>query len=80
MLDEYLTVEPGYPKKISEVWRGLPNNIDGGYYSLVFNQTYFFKGTEYWVMDNSKYAKEPFVVIPGGQSNWHWRGVCSEKY
>jgi hypothetical protein len=75
-----LKVVSGYPKNISEVWPGVPDNIDAAYYSAWSKETYFFKDTVYWVVDNKKSKKEPYKAYPGGQINKKWKGVCSEKY
>ncbi|XP_026466648.1 matrix metalloproteinase-14-like [Ctenocephalides felis] len=40
-------VEVGYPKRISDTWRGLPGHIDAAF-TYKNGKTYFFKGTQYW--------------------------------
>lgn len=42
-LDDY-GVKPGFPKKISQRWRGMPSNINAAVYSPDTGKTYFFKG------------------------------------
>ncbi|OQV24830.1 Matrix metalloproteinase-16 [Hypsibius exemplaris] len=46
-------VEPGYPKKISDDWSGLPANLDA---ALTWSdgKTFFFKGGKYWRFLNKK--------------------------
>ncbi|KAK6644658.1 hypothetical protein RUM43_000926 [Polyplax serrata] len=59
----------GYPKKISEVWKGAPVNIDA---AINFNGgDYFFKGQKYWVfykgkksMRSPQYINKGFKGIP----------------
>lgn len=46
------SVEPGYPRKISQDWPGLPNNIDAAVTWTDNGKTYFFKGDSYWKFDN----------------------------
>lgn len=41
------SVAPGYPKKISDNWPGLPGNIDAAF-TYKNGKTYFFKGSQYW--------------------------------
>ena len=41
-------VAQGYPRKISQDWPGLPNNIDAAVTWKARDVTYFFKGDQYW--------------------------------
>jgi len=41
------SIEPGYPRLISEEWGGLPSNIDAAF-TWENGKTYFFKGSQYW--------------------------------
>ncbi len=45
-------VAPGYPRKISRDWKGLPDNIDAAFTWTDNEKTYFFKGSKYWKFDN----------------------------
>lgn len=64
------SVEPGYPKPISQAWPGLPNNIDAAF-TYKNGKTYFFKGRQYWRYvgkkmdgDYPKDISEGFTGIP----------------
>jgi matrix metalloproteinase-14 (membrane-inserted) len=41
------SVEPGYPRPISEGWNGLPGDLDAAF-AWTNGKTYFFKGFQYW--------------------------------
>lgn len=41
------SVEPGYPRSISEDWSGLPGDLDASF-TWTNGKTYFFKGSKYW--------------------------------
>ncbi|XP_067014359.2 matrix metalloproteinase-14 isoform X2 [Anabrus simplex] len=63
-------VEPGYPKRISQSWVGLPGNIDAAF-TYKNGKTYFFKGSQYWryvgkTMDGDypKLISDGFTGIP----------------
>ena len=50
------SLDPGYPKRISQGWPGLPNDIDAAVYAGDSNSTrnnklYFFKNNLYWRWD-----------------------------
>ena len=40
-------MDPGYPRFISDDWRGIPNNLDAAF-TWTNGQIYFFKGSQYW--------------------------------
>ena len=64
-------IEPGYPRLISDGWKGLPWNIDAAF-TWTNGKTYFFKGAKYWRfkangdMDTGypKQMSEGFAGIP----------------
>ncbi|XP_055530959.1 matrix metalloproteinase-14 isoform X2 [Wyeomyia smithii] len=63
-------IAPGYPKKISDGWPGLPGNIDAAF-TYKNGKTYFFQGTKYWRYsgrqvdgDYPKEISEGFTGIP----------------
>ncbi|KAK6644656.1 hypothetical protein RUM43_000924 [Polyplax serrata] len=57
-------IVPGYPKKISEVWKGAPVNIDA---AVNFNGgDYFFKGQKYWVFYKGKLSRNSPQYINKG--------------
>merc|ERR1712226_306140 len=47
-------IAAGYPRKISDDWPGLPNNIDAGVTWTNNEMTYFFKGSQYWKFSNKE--------------------------
>tara|TARA_R110000824_G_scaffold119818_3_gene274225 strand:+ start:7245 stop:9869 length:2625 start_codon:yes stop_codon:yes gene_type:complete len=51
-------IDSGYPKKISDNWPGLPNNIDAAtvysYPNTTKTELYFFKGDQYYLWDQNK--------------------------
>ncbi|XP_033320869.2 matrix metalloproteinase-14 isoform X1 [Megalopta genalis] len=60
----------GYPKLISNSWKGLPGNIDAAF-TYKNGKTYFFKGSKYWRFvgkrmdgDYPKEISEGFTGIP----------------
>jgi hypothetical protein len=65
------SVPNGYPKKISEVWKGVPDSIDAAISSQKRNQAYFFKEKLFYrfndiskkVADdqNPPYPRESFI-------------------
>ena len=48
------SVASGYPRKISDDWEGLPNNIDAAVTWKKLGHTFFFKGNQYWKFRNKK--------------------------
>ena len=41
------SVAPGYPKKISKEWKGLPRNVDASF-TWKNGKSFFFSGSKYW--------------------------------
>ena len=64
MIDD--DIAPGYPRKISENWPGLPGNIDAAVTWTVKHFTYFFKGDKYWRFND----ETPSPGYPKDISNW----------
>eukprot|EP00091_Calanus_sinicus_P013120 TRINITY_DN2921_c0_g1_i4.p1 TRINITY_DN2921_c0_g1~~TRINITY_DN2921_c0_g1_i4.p1 ORF type:complete len:357 (-),score=75.37 TRINITY_DN2921_c0_g1_i4:64-1134(-) len=54
------------PRKISEDWPGLPGNIDAALTWKTVNDTYFFKGDQYWRFT----GQSPHQGYPKSLSNW----------
>ena len=44
-------VEMGYPAKIEDSWKGVPNNLHSAM-TWINGRTYFFKGNGFWMFDN----------------------------
>merc|ERR1712192_289398 len=72
--DEYWELDdsavmPGYPKRISADWGGLPGNIDTAITWKDTGATYVFKGNEYWKFINKEmkpgYPKAISEGFPG---------------
>ena len=67
------SVEDGYPRKIQDDWKGLPNNIDAAVTWPDNGMTYFFKGGQYWKFFNQEeqpdYPKGISEGFPGIPNN-----------
>ena len=48
-----VSIASGYPRKISDYWPGLPDNIDAAVTIKTTGYTFFFKGTQYWRFKDS---------------------------
>jgi len=59
-------IAPGYPRKISQDWPGLPANIDAALTWRAKKVTYFFKGDKYWRFTD----QTPSPGYPKDISNW----------
>lgn len=65
-------IDKGYPKNITQKWKGIPNSFDESFLWGANWQTYFFKGSNYYMYDGSKdeiYKGYPKQISQG------WRGV-----
>jgi matrix metalloproteinase-14 (membrane-inserted) len=60
------SVAPGYPRKISDSWPGLPSNIDAALTWKSTGYTFFFKGYQYWRFTD----RSPSPGYPKDISNW----------
>ena len=60
------SIAPGYPRKISKDWPGLPNDIDAAVTWLDRGVTYFFKRDKYWRFTD----RSPSAGYPKDISNW----------
>ena len=45
-------MDPGYPKVISENWKGVPDFIDAAFSSQLDQKTYFIKGNKIYMFDD----------------------------
>ena len=57
--DEYYRLtneqlDPGYPKSLSNVWRGLPDRIDAAF-QWYDGKTYFIRDSKYFSFDDFKF-------------------------
>lgn len=52
--DENMTIANGYPKPITSIFKGIPNNIDAVFTWGKDNKTYFFKGKYYYKYNDEK--------------------------
>ena len=63
------TLDRGFPKKISDGFEGIPNNVDAAFVWSRNDKIYFFKGSQYFKFDPKK--KTPVdESYPRPISNW----------
>ena len=66
-------VKPGYPKKITNSWPDIPNQIDVAF-QWINKKIYFFKSGKYWrVNDATLSSQEDGPPYPRNVSGW-WFG------
>ena len=47
-----VSIASGYPRRIADDWKGLPNDIDAAFTWQLTDSTYFFSGVNYWKFKN----------------------------
>ena len=69
-------VDDGYPKQISEEFKGIPNDIDAAFTWKRNRKMYFFKGSQYWRFNYEKAkAGRRAVSAKYPQKISVWKGV-----
>jgi matrix metalloproteinase-14 (membrane-inserted) len=63
-------MDEGYPKKVSKVFEGIPDNLDAAFVWPVNNKIYFFKESQYWKFDPHK-SPPVSNSYPQPISNWY---------
>ncbi len=46
------SVDPGWPYRIDEVWRGVPNGVNAAFHNEASHLTYFLVGKDYYRYDD----------------------------
>ncbi|KAL5245096.1 hypothetical protein ACI65C_012506 [Semiaphis heraclei] len=71
-------VKVGYPKLISKIWRGIPNNIDA-VFRYMDGKLYFFKDNYYYKLNfyTSKVVKENPPYPRNARNSWFGCNACS---
>ena len=65
-------VADGWPKKINDVFPGVPDNIDSAFHYYYDNKIYFFKGRYFYAWDKVKRRvkhQKPIKEL--------WRNLCN---
>ena len=70
--DRKQAVSSNYPKKISDYWNDIPNNIDAVFTWKKDDSTYFFKGDNFW-----KFNDKLLKAYPGYPKKIRdvWKGI-----
>ena len=63
-------MDAGYPKLMSEGFRGIPFNVDAVFRWTGNGKIYFFKGDQYWKFDPSRGSEPVSSSYPQPVSNW----------
>jgi matrix metalloproteinase-14 (membrane-inserted) len=66
----------GYPRPISKVFTGIPNDLDAALFHEPTGNIYFFKGEQYWRFEPYKNAPVDETQFPRDISE-HWGGLAS---
>ena len=53
------SLDKGFPKKISDGFEGIPNNVDAALVWSRNKKIYFFKGSQYWKLDPERNPAVP---------------------
>ena len=61
----------GWPKKISDVFPGLPSNIDTAFTWSYDGRTYFFKGKYFYIWDPKKNIADGLYAVD------QWQNICN---
>ena len=67
----WLQLEPGWPKKISDVFPGIPNDLDTAFHYGYDSRVYFFKGRNFYILDEDDSSKTA-IAYPLHQ----WGHIC----
>ena len=68
--EKYKSMDAGYPKKISSVWKGVPSNVDAAI-TWKNGRTYFFKGMKF------SYCPSPWLLLICCDLNFMQDRVCA---
>lgn len=64
-------IAPGFPKKIKDVFKGVPDNLDTAFRWPRDGRTYFFKGKYFWHWDETDQTAKGLFSIQ------EWKNVCN---
>ena len=75
-MSKVATVDDGYPKPISEEFKGMPNDIDAAFTWNRTGKIYLFKGSQYWRFDYQKIKEGKQGVTATYPRNIRaWKGI-----